>query len=990
MRKIMLLFAFFGLLGVQVFAQKTITGTVTSADDGSTLPGVSVLVKGTTIATVTDINGKYVLKNVPNDATTLVFSFMGMQTQEVPINGDVVDCAMKPSSVQLNDVVVVAYGTNTKESKTGSVSVIKSNDIKGIPVTSVEKALEGKLAGVQVNNPSGAPGAATTIVIRGIGSINSSSAPLYVIDGIPVVSGNYSYATSNGNVLASLNPDDIASITVLKDAAAASLYGSRAANGVILITTKSGKKGKTVFTFNTEGGFSTPALDNVNFRFMNPEEALTYWRTAAINAGIDPDDPQSGQYYLPKTLLAGPLTNWWQEVYQKGIVQKYEGSLRGGDNKTKFFMSGQYFDQQGIQIGSFMKRYTGRVSIENKISKHFTIGTKLSGAHIKMADNYTSLAYGNPFWAAQSIFPWTPVKNPDGTWNWDIPENNNSNPVALVKLNDRYDLQNKFLGIVYLHVNILKGLTFKTNNSIDYFEAEGRDYRNPQTPEGKDVNGKLYQGINKVYTLTTSNYFNYNLNQGKHSIDAKLGFEAQNFFYKSYSMVGEGMGEDIPYLSNAAKGKDVGYSYSSHSIASFFGAVNYNFDRRYYLSASLRTDGSSRFGVDNRWAVFPAFGVSWDASNEEFLKNVSFINFLKLRASYGTSGNWNIGNYESKGLYSTATYNGVPGLVPSQIENKNLTWEKNTTYDVGLDFTFFKRIDGTVDAYQRNTSAMLLDVPVSYTTGFSTLRKNVGSMTNKGIEASLTVRIIDQKHLGLSLGGNITRNVTNITDLGGDTIVRDGWWRRYRLNKHTLSEYYVYDWAGVNPVDGQGLWYDKNGNITENANAARRVFRGQVQPKFYGGFNLNFHYYGFSVTAGFEYKVGQAFYAMERHYTDADGYSFQLQTVNSLPYWQKPGDVVPNPMPVAGNTSNSNAWGTSRYLQKGSYLSFNNLRVGYTLPKTLLDKTFMTGVTLYASAANVYIWHDVSYWTPKRGYTGGGYALYPTPSTFTFGLNINF
>ena len=994
MRKLSLLLTFLLFVGFQAAAQMQISGKITNAESGEPIPGASVVVKSqVTIGTTSDMDGNYTLREVPSDAETLVFSFVGMETKEVAINNrSTINVELSPSVQEMEEVIITAYGTKTKQSKTGALSVTKSEDFEDVSLSSGEEALQGKVSGVQINSTSGAPGASNQITIRGLGSINSSTQPLYVVDGVPVSSGNYSYATTAGNILSTISPTDIESMTVLKDAAAASIYGSRAANGVILITTKSGREGKTNLSLRAEGGFSTPSYDNKGFRFMNAEESINYWREAARNGGYDPDDPTAGQYYLPRTLLDGNLTNWWNEVYQRGETQRYELTARGGSEKTQFYVSGSYNDQQGIQISSYMERFSGRVNLDHTVNDKVSLGVKFTGTHIEMADNYSSLAYGNPFWAAQSIFPWNNPKNEDGTWNWDIPENSNSNPVALTSLNDRFDLQKKVIGQAYVQYNILPSLSFRSTNNVDYFISEGRDYRHPDTPEGEDTNAYLYQGFVENRTLTTSNLLTFNETFSEvHNVEAKGGFEAQEYQYKQYDLEGSGMGTDIPYLSNTAGNENVGYGFSDYSLISFFGALDYNYNNRYFVFGSIRADGSSRFGEENRWAIFPSVGASWNIHQEAFMAAVDPISLLKLRLSYGTSGNWEIGNYESYGLYGSRKYNGATGLAPNQIANPQLTWELSESYNIGLDFELFDgTIEGIVEYYNKTTKDMLLDVPVSRTTGFTSLRQNVGSLENKGLEITLTGHVIDTRDMRLTLGANFTRNTANITDLGGDDILSDGFWRRHRLDEGTFSEYYMYDWAGVNPVNGMGLWYDENGNITQNYSNARRVFMGKMQPDFYGGFNVDFSWKGLALSAQFEYKSGQSFYAMERHYTDADGFSYQIQTANSLDYWTQPGQITSTPKPIAGNTTNSNAWGTSRYLEDGDYLRFRELRVSYSLPKDLIDAVTLSTARIYVSGTNVYTWHDVNYWDPERDITGGGYALYPNPTAINVGLQLEF
>jgi len=1006
MKRICLIFfVILGLLGNSLYAQeRRVTGTVTDASTGVSLPGVTVLVKDTNIGTVTDSNGQYEL-NVP-EGSVLVFSFIGMATTEVTAGDrNIIDVAMEFDFRALDEVIVVAYGTRTAQSRTGAVSVVGGDELANSQAPSPERLIQGRMAGVQVNSPSGSPGATANIVVRGVGSINAGTEPLWVIDGIPVTSGSFGYATNSFNVLADLNSSDIESITVLKDAAAASIYGSRAANGVILVTTKSGQAGETRITARAEGGFSTPINDNKNFRFMNPEEQLGFWRQGAMNAGIDPDNPASGQFYFPRSLLSGELTNWWDEVFQDARTQEYEVSASGGTQKTTFFVSANYREQEGIQISSYMERYSLRANLDHQINDRFSFGFRFAGARSELADRFQSLAYGNPFWAAQSIFPWNNVRNADGTYNLDIPENLSANPVQMDDLNQRFDVQESLNSAITLRVNIIDGLSFTTNNNFDIRKTTGRDYRHPDTGEGggrtvpNTINGQLFGANLGRLQLTTSNVFNYNqIFNNLHNVIGIAGYEAEHFQQTGYSLRGYGIGEDIPYFNNATSDKEVGYSFTERSLVSLFASAEYSYNGKYYLQASIRRDGSSRFGDNTRYGTFPAFGASWNIHNENFMAGLDFLNLLKIRASFGTSGNWLIGNYETRGLYGTRSYNGTAGLAPASLAKPDLTWELTETINLGLDFNFWGRIDGSVEVYQRNTSDMLLDVPVSATSGFTQLRRNVGSMKNEGIEVLLRGNALRTSEMTWNVGGNIAFNRTRILDLADQDVIGDGFFRRYRAYgeegnedySYGLSQYYVYDWAGVNPLTGMGLWFDEDGNLSENYNDARRVYSGKSDPDFFGGINTDFTWMGFTVSALFEFRAGHHVKVMERRYVDSDGFSFQTHSANSLDYWREIGDHVSTPKPIANNTSESNAWGTARFLERGDYMRFKELSLSYSLPRLITETINAQRVRVYANAYNLFTWHDVSYFDPERDSRGGGYALYPNPFTMVFGLEVGF
>lgn len=993
MKKLSIFLAFLLFVGFQAAAQMQISGTVTGADDGLSIPGVSIVVKSNpSIGTTTDIDGKYSL-TVPSEAETLVFSFVGMKTTELPISGrSVIDLQMEPEVLEMDEVIVVGYGTQSLEAKTGAVSTVSSADLKTESADSPVKMLKGKLAGVQINSTTGQPGGSNQIRIRGFSSINAGMEPLYVIDGVPIQSGDYTYAGDGNDVLSTINSNDIESMTILKDASAASIYGSRAANGVILITTKRGKSGETKFNFMARHGISTPTNDN-NWRFMNAEEALTFHRDAAVNAGIDPDDPSNAAYYYPESLLAGELTNWWDEVYQTGQTSEYELSVNGGNEKTKIYSSINYFDQEGIKIGTGLERIGLRANIDHEVSEKLNFGTSITGSSVEQQTQPIDLAYANPFWAASSLLPWHNPYNEDGTFNNDLPSNSNSNPLENVAKNESTDQLYKFLGSAFVEYEIIDGLKFKTLNSYDFTYSNGRAYRSPETPDGQDAGGALFTSNLNNRTFTTSNTLDYGFNISDiHYFNALAGYEFQKNEFQQQVATGNGVGTDITYLSNVSSAQDVGSTYYTWALQSFFGRLDYNYQGKYFFTGSIRTDGSSRFGSDNRYGLFWSLGGSWNIHSENFMSSLNMIDMLKIRASYGINGNDKIGNYESYGVYGARTYNGLGGLAPDQPANPGLTWEENTTWNIGLDFTLYQRVNGTVEYYNRLTTEMLLAKPISWTSGFGSLTQNIGELENKGIEVTLDVDILKKSDLTWSVGLNYTHNQVELLDLATDEefIASGSFWTRHLVGGG-YADYYVYDWAGVNPTNGAGLWYDENGDITTNASQARRVFDGQVEPDHQGGFNTHLGYKGITLDAFFEYKLGHYVYIMENRYIASDGYNYgSLHAEHQLGYWEEPGDIVANPIPVANNTSGSNQWGTSKYLEKGDYLRFKNLSLAYNVPQDIVEKIKISSARISLNIDNVFSWHDVNYWDPERNITGGGYAIYPQPRTYTLGVRLGF
>lgn len=644
MRKLIGLFVLLTLWGVQIcFAQtREVTGTVVDKSDKSPLPGVSVIIKNNrAVGTATNINGKYSIKVNENDV--LIFTFVGMKDQEIAVAGkNVIDVELVPATESLEEVVVVGYGTVRREAKTGSITSVGGEKLAEVPVISVDKMLAGKMAGVMITTNSGQPGASSQIRIRGTSSINAGNEPLYVVDGIPIESGDQSVMNNTSNAIAAFNPNDIESITVLKDAAAASIYGSRASNGVILITTKAGKEGKSQFTARAKYGVSWLANDN-NFRVMSGAELLDYQRTAAINAGVDPDDP-TGTYYRPYELLNRPQTNWMDHFSRLGNMQEYEVTAQGGSAKTKFYSSLSYQKNEGVFYGIEYDKLTARVNVDQKLHEKLDFGARINVAYIKSSDvAMQSLYYVNPAWAGLQILPWTPAYDANGDHNVNISENSNSNPRATAKYDDNWEKQYRFIGNMYLEWKPIKGLSVKTTNAAELTFGEGRSYQSLHT----NASARLWTSHVKYQTLTTSNTITYNNTFGDHSLRVLAGQEAMKRDYNMEQWKSYDVDPNIPYPPTSTDAKDGLYAYgmNTRSLMSFFGILDYSYASRYYLQASLRYDGSSLFAEGNQWGMFWSVGGSWNMHNEKFMENATYLDVLKLRLSYGVNGNNNISPY---------------------------------------------------------------------------------------------------------------------------------------------------------------------------------------------------------------------------------------------------------------------------------------------------------------------------------------------------------
>lgn len=986
------------LMAFSLFAQNiAVKGTVTDASTGEPVAFASIAVKGTTTGTSTGLDGTYTL-NVPANAT-LVFSFIGYKTQEIAVSGrTVVDCILAPDAEYLEDVIVIGYGTTRREAKTGAVSTVKADEIAAVPAASVDKMLAGKMAGVSISSASGQPGSNSQIRIRGTSSINAGNEPLWVVDGIPVMSGDQSYFTNSANAIATINPNDIESLTVLKDAAAASIYGSRAANGVILVTTKSGKAGKASFSARAKVGVTQLANDN-NFRVLTGPELYDFYKVAYANSGRNIDD-----YYDPSTPNK-PMTNWTDELIRMGRLQEYEINAQAGTEKGRFYTSLSYQDNEGVAYATKYQRLTGRVNSDYQLTRTLEVGTRINIAYTENHDTeMQALYYSNPFFASLIIRPWTPLIDPEtGEYNMKIPENSNTNPmyVALCHGEDQWEKQFRTQAGMYLQWTPIEGLVLKTNNMFEGTFGEGIRYWGP---DPGDTEGTLQGSRSQYVRLTTSNTATYSKMFDDHSLRVMVGQEAMRQTYASLYGYAPGVDANIPYFSTSvASSSSIDESRNASTLLSFFGNVDYNYANKYFVAASIREDGSSLFGSKNKWGTFWSASASWNVTSEEWMQGTSdWLSLLKIRASYGVNGNNNISPYRAYGVYAARAYNGGNGMLPSRPANDLLSWELNKTWNVGIDFAFFNnRLNGQVDLYTRNTSDMLLDKQVPQTSGFSSNFMNIGSMNNKGIEFQLEGDIIRNSNFVWTAGFNIAFNKSTVLDLGDDEWMASSYDSRLRhVVGRNFYTFYLRDYYGVDPTNGDALWRatdpehpddDSYYLLTNDFNKSRYVYAGTPEPKSTGGFNTSLNWKGLELSVLCEFKTGNLVYTGELRYLNADGNQMTMNQVgNALNYWKQPGDTGVNPRPVAGNATNSFNIQSTRWLHKGDYLRIKDITLAYNLPQNFLKKISMKGAKIYFSALNAYTFHDVYWWDPERGMEGMGFGIYPQTKTFAGGIELTF
>ncbi len=976
-------------------AQTSISGKVLMAENDEPVIGASIVVKGANASAITDIDGKFTIKIPEGASRTLVITYIGMEKQEVfARNGMVVRLAS--SDQTLDDVVIVGYQTIRKEAKTGSISTVKGDELSSIPETSVDKMLSGKMAGVSISSTNGQPGSTTQIRVRGSSSLQAGNEPLYVVDGIPIESGSTSALSNTVNPIALINPSDIASITVLKDAAAASIYGSRAANGVILITTKSGEAGKSKITLRARYGVSSIANDN-DFGMANLQEYVQWQRDARRNAGHDVDNPAS-DYYFPEALAAGPSTNWLKELTQNAELQEYEVVASGGAGKTTYHSSLSYNKSEGIIPTVGFEKMQLRVNLDTELNKWIKMGARIHGGYMKQKDTTNGLIGGNglgpsnPFFSGMALAPTQVAYNEDGSYNFDLPSMLNINPIAILYEQEQYDKQYKFNGSVYLDWKPIKQLTFRTNNSIEYATTNGRNY-SPAFMNTASYGASLNTAIADYRILTTSNTIAYDdIFNDSHSLNILLGQEANAYVYSYLQGLSYHVNEQRPYHSVDVLTEDQ-YprdGLSESAMVSFFGVAEYNYNARYYVKGSLRADGSSKFGPDRRWGLFWAASASWNMHNEAFFEDVKdVLNVMKFRYSYGVNGNDNIGLYAHYGLYGTGVYNGITAQLPAQLPNRDLTWETNKTHNIGVDFRLWDRFGGSIDWYTRRTEDMLVSAPLPYTTGFSSQTQNIGSLKNTGLEIQLDADILQTNDWKWTAGLNFAANRSEILELAngleymGSASIRN-------MVGEKFYTYWLYDYAGVNPQNGNALWRNEEGLLTENAEEARRINAGSPEPLWTGGFNTELAWRGLSLGIQLEARYGNKVFNNDRQLFEGDGtYADMNVWKGAMNYWKKPGDTNVLPKPVYDNTSRSDQTST-RYLEDGSYLRIKDITLAYSLPTKWTKKALMSGVRIYASALNLFTFHNMNYWDPEHGVGGSTIISYPLTRSMIVGVDITF
>lgn len=971
------------------FAQSgTLTGTVTDSRTGEELPGVNVYIPDLDRGAVTDRDGEYSISSIPVGEYDVAISFIGYTRQTIFVSistgANTQDIELRQDLIGLDDVVVTGYTDQSRQRITGSITTVSSRQIEGIPVATFEQQLQGRTPGVFITSGSGQPGSASTIRIRGSGSITGGSGPLYVMDGIAI----------NANDFASINPNDIENISILKDASATAQYGSRGSNGVILITTKRGSAGDTRVRYSSQLGASVSG--NPNFDMMNTEEKLRFEEILRTGPGWN-SSPNNPNATLDRDELLATNRDWSDTFFRTGTTQTHDLSVSGGNEDIRYFISGSIFDQQGIGIRSELERYSLRINTDINASENFEIGFNGQGSYSESSfiESEGGVALANPFAVAYLANPYEELFTEDG----DIavgPGKTGAN--AFDRLDkDTFDRNEiKFVGQTYARY-LYDNFVFSQELSLDFRERYFSRWVNPNSFAGQSVgsgnSGSLNRTTNRLSNATSNTSVRYrNEFAGRHQVDAYLANEFIKNHFQSFGYTGYGLNpklgatpasispgsEDNPELI-----PDLAGFITENTLWSVLGNVDYSLDEKYNLKLTLRRDGSSRFGDDNRFAWLWSVGTSWVASNEDFLSDADYLSSLIIRASYGTTGNqFGIGNYQRIATFATGTFAGENTIFPNSPGNDELQWETARKLNVGVDFNLYEgRLNAKLDVYNEVTDDLFIDQQLSRTAGFSSLEINAGSMRNRGFEIALDSDVIRTSETLLNLNFNYSYNQNEILDLGqvdefelGTSIIREGL---------PLGTHYIVEWAGVDPATGAPLYYDLDGNVTPNfSNDLAKADFGTWQPPITGGFGLDFAWKNFSVRSQFNYSFGNKIFNNQLFFQENHGFAGFNQRRNMLNIWQEPGDIT---------DIQSNQFGrqfTSKDIEDGSYIRFRNLMVSYTLPGELLNNQ-VRNIRVFAQGQNLHTWTAFTGFDPEEGNNIAQYS-YPLPRIFTAGIDINF
>ena len=980
MRKSILLFVLFALLNIplMLFAQGgyKVTGHVVSAEDNEPMIGVSILQKGTTNGVITDINGNYTLEIKGTASTTLSFSYIGMQSQQHEVNArtGTLNVRLVSDAALIDEVVVVAYGTRKKGTIAGAVATVKAEKMENVPAAGFDQSLQGQTPGLSVISNSGEPSKAAVFQIRGTNSINSGTAPLFILDGVPISSADFN----------TISPGDIESISVLKDASSTSIYGARAANGVVVITSKRGLAiDKAKVTMRAQWGFSQLASDD-NWVVMNTPERIQFEKEIGLDTGKD------------YNLLSRTDVNWLDEVFNdRAPLQSYELSVNRATDRLNYFVSGGFYDQEGIAQSSNFRRYNMRANAEVKASNWLKIGTNTMMAYEEIAQAeegepalYTPISgsrfmlpYWNPYNADGSL-----ASENDGTWT-----GTGQNPIEWMANNPVKYEKYKLLSTIFAEVTPIRDLTIRAQFAADYAHSTAFMQSFPSYIIN-NKSGKAGRSSSDILSLSETLTANYRwaLNDN-HSLNFLLGQEGIDYRSTGFQVTTQGQNNDrLTNLLSGTRAISWPDSNSAYAYLSFFFRGEYNYKELYYAEVAARTDASSRFGKDHRWGMFWSLGFMWNIKNEAFLKEIEWLTNAQIKLSTGTSGNSEIPYYDHLALVAgDANYNDEAGIYPKQSGNEELSWEQTWANNIGLTLGFFNRVNLNVDFYHKKTTNMLMLVPQSYAiTGVGNRWDNIGAMMNRGVEIAMDGDVIRTKYFTWNLSANVSYNKNKLLELynGVEEYVNSTTGLKYVVG-HPVHEYYMNRYAGVNPANGDALWYTADGELTTEYREEDKVMTGKTfDSPWAGGFGTTLMWKGLSLSAQFSWMAKRYVMNNDRFFEESNGLYSAYNQSRRLLYdrWKKPGDITD--IPRYGVTAQLD----DRFLENSSFLRLKNLTLAYALPQSLLNKThFFTSARVYLQGQNLFTWTGFTGLDPEVA-SNVYRAQYPASRQFTLGIDISF
>lgn len=987
--------------------KKRVTGVVKDVM-GEPLIGANVVEKGrSTNGVITDFNGKFTLE--VDESASLVVSYIGYLAQDIPTKGKGdFHIILKEDTNTLDEVVVTGYGDFKKATYTGSASVLTTEKLEALPVVSVGQMIESNIPGISVvAGTSSQPGAKTTLRVRGVASMNASTEPLYVLDGVPIPSYDLSNFTSMSEAggmgfIETLNPADIESITVLKDAASASLYGAKGANGVVLITTKKGKEGKLRVNMAAKYGITDFAY---TYRpLMGGEERRKLIHEGLVNFQLDKGvSEQEAQQYADANIdqyakrLPQGYSDWESALFKTGYQQDYNLSASAGNQNSSFIGSLGYTKQTGVSLNSEMERFTGRVDASNKYKK-VEFGMNASFSWTKNVHLPEGKFYGSAIYASKvNLTPSTPIYNEDGTYASGYRENNGYNPILEAEVNDYYARTVRAMGTAKIAYNVWDNLKVSSVFTVDYSLTKDFFF---QSPDGRD--GATYQGRGRMQMTdriryTSQNNLTYSKTFGKHSVSAVTAFEVMKYDYEDLYAAKKTYGQDInTSLGNAADPIDADQKLQEDALMSYVASVNYSYDDKYYASFSFRRDGSSRLSPDTRWGNFWSLSASWRLSQERFMQPLkSVLSDLKLRASYGVNGSLPSSYYGYQSTYTTgAFYSGKPSPWESTLGNEELTWEKNYALNLGLDIGLFSRVNVSLDWYTRTTKDLLMSKQLNSISGFSSLLTNVGQMRNTGVELEVRSNNIKTKDFSWTTAFNLSHNKNKILKLADLPWFVDG--RYVRKEGYPFNTIYLREYAGVDPETGSALYYDnqqdENGNYTKNKvtdpGQASPIPLKDITPTISGGFMNTFNYKFIDLSFNLSYSFGGYSYDNASYILQDDGYSvISNKSTEQRRRWQKPGDITDVPRFVYGNKKGGN-YNSSRAIHSTDHIRLKSLILGLNAPKAWLQKLGIGNARIYFSGTNLLTWAAYDQYDPEMSGVVGFYT--PPLKTYAFGLELKF